>query len=248
LFSTWGLTRVTASLFLDDLHRAHDESKAGVAYGGDSSLASLGRAWGYHAILQATLGADGRGAIEQARKAGSAAGWNRGYLCYAQAVLEGREGRRELAGQLADEGSAILAHYAPWWNHLARRLVAPAALSDGWGTPAGWLREAAAEFQASGHAKLASACRGLLRRAGERVPRSGRGSAQVPAQMRRLGITSREMDVFLLVAAGNSNTEIAQRLFISPKTVETHVASLVMKTGQAGRRELVAHAARFVPH
>jgi len=247
-FSTWGLTRVTASLFLDDLRRAFNESKAGIAYGGDASLASLGRAWGYYAILQATLGDEGRLAIEQARQAGSPVGWNRGCLCYAQAVLEGREGRPELAGRLADEGSAILAHYAPWWNHLARRLVAPAALGDGWGAPAGWLREAAVEFQASGHARLASACRGLLRQAGERVPRSGRGSAQVPAQMRRLGITSREMDVFLLVAAGYSNAEIAQRLFISPKTVETHVASLVMKTGQAGRRELVAHAARFVPH
>ncbi len=64
-------------------------------------------------------------------------------------------------------------------------------------------------------------------------------------QMRRLGVTSREMDVFLLVARGYSNSEIAARLYISSKTVETHVASLVAKTGQAGRRELVAHAARF---
>jgi DNA-binding NarL/FixJ family response regulator len=80
------------------------------------------------------------------------------------------------------------------------------------------------------------------------VSRSGRGSAQVPAQLRRLGITSREVGVFLLVARGFSNAEIAQRLFISPKTVETHIASLVAKTGQTGRRELVAHAARFVPH
>jgi DNA-binding NarL/FixJ family response regulator len=53
------------------------------------------------------------------------------------------------------------------------------------------------------------------------------------------------MDVFLLVARGFSNTEIASRLYISPKTVETHISSLVAKTGQSGRRELVAHAARF---
>ena len=65
--------------------------------------------------------------------------------------------------------------------------------------------------------------------------------------MRRLGVTSREMDVFLLVAQGFSNAEIAARLFISPKTVETHIASLVTKTGQSSRRELVAHAARFAP-
>jgi DNA-binding CsgD family transcriptional regulator len=52
------------------------------------------------------------------------------------------------------------------------------------------------------------------------------------------------MDVFLLVGQGRSTTEIAERLYISPKTVETHIASLVAKTGQAGRRELVALAAR----
>jgi DNA-binding CsgD family transcriptional regulator len=51
------------------------------------------------------------------------------------------------------------------------------------------------------------------------------------------------MDVFLLVGRGCSNAEIASTLFISPKTVETHVASLVAKTGRAGRRELVALAA-----
>ncbi len=63
--------------------------------------------------------------------------------------------------------------------------------------------------------------------------------------MRPMGVTSREMDVYLLVARGYSNADIWARLFISPKTVETHVASLVAKTGQPGRRELVAHAARF---
>jgi DNA-binding CsgD family transcriptional regulator len=62
--------------------------------------------------------------------------------------------------------------------------------------------------------------------------------------MRRLGITSREMDVFLLLARGHSNSEIAAKLYISPKTVETHIASLATKTGKTGRRELVAHAAR----
>ena len=247
MFSTWGLSRVTASLFLDDLPRALRESEAGIAYGGDAALISPRRAWGYYALLQAIFDKDGAGALEQARAAGAAFGWNQGYLAYAEAVLQGRAGYRHRAAELAAEGSARLRPYAPWWAHLARRLAAPAALRDGWGDPVGWMREAAADFESSGQARLASACRGILRRAGERVPRSGRGAAQVPPQMRRLGITSREMDVFLLVARGHSNSEIAERLFISPKTVETHVASLVAKTGQTGRRELVAHAARFVP-
>jgi DNA-binding CsgD family transcriptional regulator len=203
------------------------------------------RAWGLYVLLQAISGGDGWTAIEAARSADVAVSWNRGCLAYAEAVLQGRDGHRARAAELAEEGREYFAPFAPWWNNLARRLVAPAALEDGWGEPARWMREAAAEFDASSHERLASACRGILRRAGERVPRSGRGSAEVPVQMRRLGITSREMDVFLLVARGYSNSEIAARMYISPKTVETHIASLVAKTGQAGRRELVAHAARF---
>jgi DNA-binding CsgD family transcriptional regulator len=205
------------------------------------------RRWCLAALLQAVTGTGGRRAIDQAVAAGAVASWNRGCLAYAEAVLEGRAGRRERATALAEEGCAAFAPFAPWWNHLAQRLVAPCALSDGWGQPVAWMRDAAAGFEASGHDRLAVACRGILRKAGARVPRSGRGVAQVPPQMRRLGVTSREMDVFLLVARGFSNTEIAGRLFISPKTVETHVASLVAKTGQSSRRELVAHAARFAP-
>jgi DNA-binding CsgD family transcriptional regulator len=250
LFATWCLDRVTASLFSDDISRAIEESMVGRAYAGDISLDPPLRPWGFYAILQAVAGLDGRGAIQEAREAGAAVGrgWTQGLLAYSEAVLEGREGHPVRATALAEAGRVQLAPFAAWWNHLVRRLVATAALEDGWGQPAAWLREATAEFQASGHDRLASACRGMLRKAGERVPRSGRGEARVPAQMRRLGVTSREMDVYLLVAQGLSNAEIADRLFISPKTVETHVASLVSKTGQAGRRELVAHAARSAQH
>jgi DNA-binding CsgD family transcriptional regulator len=244
LFATWGHVRVTASLFDDDIPRALQESAAGHLNAGQAAFSALRRAWGYYALLQAVTGVDGRSAVQQARDAGAATGWINGWLAYAEAVLEGRDGDAVRASALAEEGTAWLAPFAPWWNHLIWRLVAADALTDGWGQPVPWMREAAAEFEANGHNRLAAACRGILRRAGQRVPRSGRGEAQVPAQMRRLGVTSREMDVYLLVAQGLSNAEIAARLFISPKTVETHVASLVCKTGQACRRELVAHAAR----
>jgi DNA-binding CsgD family transcriptional regulator len=244
LFTTWGQARVTASLFSDDLTRAVEQSEKGHRYAGDSPPAGARRAWGYYALLQAVTNRDGRSAILQTREAGAAVGWIQGYLAYAEAVLEGRDGHLDRAAWLAEEGKVRLAPFAPWWNHLARRLVAASALEDGWGQPVAWLREATADFEATGHARLASGCRGLLRKAGARVPRSGRGEAQVPVQMRRIGVTSREMDVYLLVAQGFSNTEIAERLFISPKTVETHVAALISKTGQGDRRELVAHAAR----
>jgi DNA-binding CsgD family transcriptional regulator len=247
LFSTWGLARVTASLFADDISRALEQSLVGRAHLGQAALTAPRRAWGYYALLQAVADLDGRDAIQQARDAGAAVGWNQGCIAYALAVIEGRDGNLGEASAHAAEGATRLAPFAPWWNHLIRRIVAPAALEHGWGQPVAWLREATADFEADGHPQLATACRNILRRAGEPVPRSGRGHAQVPAQMRRLGVTSREMDVYLLVAQGFSNADIATRLFISPKTVETHVASLVNKTGQAGRRELVAHAARSVP-
>jgi DNA-binding CsgD family transcriptional regulator len=76
------------------------------------------------------------------------------------------------------------------------------------------------------------------------VPRCGRGNAHVPGELRKLGVTSREMDIFLLVGDGQSSAEIAAHLFISPKTVETHIASLIAKLGLRYRRELVAYAAR----
>jgi DNA-binding CsgD family transcriptional regulator len=263
LMHSRGQVAVLAALFRDDVPRAAKESAAAVAYllqalGSperargfyspvQAPVVVRGRSWGLAAVLQAVTGGDGRGAIERARAVEAVSAWNRGCLAYAEAVLEGRAGHRKRATALAEEGSADFAPFAPWWNHLVQRLVAPLALQDGWGQPVAWMRDAAAGFELSGHDRLATACRGILRKAGERVPRSGRGIAQVPPQMRRLGVTSREMDVFLLVARGFSNGEIAARLFISPKTVETHVANLVSKTGQSSRRELVAHAARFVP-
>jgi DNA-binding CsgD family transcriptional regulator len=250
LFAAWGWARVTAALFRDDLPGALRASVSGVSSGGELAQRLPRRAWAYYGLLHVISNSsddDSRKALERTRAAGVAVGWIEGHLAYAEAVLQGRAGRPERASALAEKASSLLVPYAPRWNHLARRLVAPAALKDGWGKPIAWMREAAAEFESTGNDRLAAACRGILRQAGERVSRAGRGNARVPAQMRRLGITSREMDVFLLVAKGISNAEIAATLFISRKTVETHVASLIAKTGQLGRRELVAHAARIAP-
>ncbi len=245
LAATWGQDRVVAALFRDDIPQAVRDSSTGMRHVEEAPQQAPRRAWAFYTLLQATSGTDGRHALERAQAAGAAVGWSQAWLLYAQAVLEGRAGHPRRAAALAAEGEERFRPYAPWWNHLARRLVVADAIRDSWGSPAAWMREATREFDASGQYRLASACRVVLRQAGERAPRTGRGKAQVPAQMRRLGVTSREMDVFLLLAQGLSNTAIAATLFISPKTVETHVASLVSKTGQAGRRDLAANAGRF---
>jgi DNA-binding NarL/FixJ family response regulator len=132
-----------------------------------------------------------------------------------------------------------------WYRQYARRLTAEAALVDGWGTPVAWLREAADFFAARGEQPIAAACRALLRRAGAPVPRTGRGDSAVPAKLRALGVTSREVDVLVLVAEGLTNRELAARLHLSPRTVEKHVASLLAKTGCRRRAQLAGYSARL---
>ena len=98
-------------------------------------------------------------------------------------------------------------------------------------------------LQAAGHDRVAAACKALLRKAGAPLPRKGRGASEVPHDLRSLGVTSREMDVLLLLVGGLSNREIGARLFLSPRTVETHVASLQRRTRARSRADLVALAA-----
>ena len=62
----------------------------------------------------------------------------------------------------------------------------------------------------------------------------------MPPALRAAGVTSREMEVLALVADGLSNADVAERLFLSPRTVETHVANLLAKTGSANRAQLRA--------
>ena len=130
-----------------------------------------------------------------------------------------------------------------WYRHYARRIAAQAALADGWGHPVLWLREAAAFFAGRGHDRIAAACRGLLRRAGAPVPRRRPGDAALPERLRVLLVTAREAEVLGLVADGLTNREIAAQMFLSPRTVEKHVANLLVKTGLRRRAQLAGYFA-----
>jgi DNA-binding CsgD family transcriptional regulator len=166
----------------------------------------------------------------------------RASLRYARAVLAGRAGNTDAAMELVADADRLLAR-STWFGHLGRRLVAEAALTDGWPAPEAWLREALDVFDARGEERIASACRSLLRRAGVAVPRR-RGDVLVPAGLRAVGITGREVEVLRLLAEGLSNQAIAARLYLSPRTVERHIANLSTKTGVERRAQLVAYAAR----
>jgi DNA-binding NarL/FixJ family response regulator len=58
------------------------------------------------------------------------------------------------------------------------------------------------------------------------------------------GLSSREVEVLRLIAAGKSNPQIAEELVISLNTVQRHVSNILAKTGLANRTEAAAFAHR----
>ena len=58
------------------------------------------------------------------------------------------------------------------------------------------------------------------------------------------GLSGREVEVLRLIAAGNSNQQIADALFISPSTVAHHVTSILTKTDSSNRAEAATYAGR----
>ncbi|WP_433336857.1 ATP-binding protein [Spirillospora sp. CA-294931] len=194
--------------------------------------------WGLWALIRSVLGDDGaretlRGSSEVFRRV------NRGALHYADAVAAGREGRPEAAALFAAGDRALVHH--PWWRRLCRLLALEAAVTCGWGDPVPELRADLAAYERTGEEAFARTARDLLRRAGAPA-RRGRGLTSVPPELRAAGVTSREMDVLTLVGEGLTDRQVAERLFLSPRTVETHVASLLAKTGAAGRAQLRAQS------
>jgi ATP/maltotriose-dependent transcriptional regulator MalT len=152
-----------------------------------------------------------------------------------------------LLGRASDDAEAAATHYGRALSRfrrcampleagrtrleLARALVAAergAAIEEA--------QRALVSFEALGASRDADAAAGFLRKHGVRATRSG---------PRVLGIlTRREREVLELLGEGLSNPDIAERLFISRKTVEHHVASVLGKLQLNGRGEAAAYAIR----
>jgi DNA-binding CsgD family transcriptional regulator/tetratricopeptide (TPR) repeat protein len=77
-----------------------------------------------------------------------------------------------------------------------------------------------------------------LRAQGARVPQGPRGATRAnPA-----GLTARQLEVLGLLAERLTNAEIAERLVVSPRTAEHHVAAVLTKLGAASRHDAVRRA------
>jgi DNA-binding CsgD family transcriptional regulator len=238
----WGHVRGLCALFTEEHERAMAEF--GDAMAADLQTGQL-RGSGYigvHLLLRVLHGRAGRAEYEQL--AGSHLAellMHRVYLAWTRAVLLGREGDPAAAGAAAEEALRLSAE-TPAPRHLGARLVAPEAIDGGWGEPMRWLHDAEEYFHRAGAARPAAACRALLRGAGT-APRQRRtGHETIPEALRRAGVTVREYEVLTLLGDRMGNIEIAERLFLSPRTVERHVASLRQRTGQPDRARLIAYA------
>jgi DNA-binding CsgD family transcriptional regulator len=162
------------------------------------------------------------------------------YLAFARAIADGRRGAGDRAMSAFEVAESSMP--AGWRREHARLVVARSAFTDGWGEPERWSREALTFLDSAPLARLSAACKALLRRAGAPVPRRGRGESAVPASLRRLGVTSREMDVLNLVGDRLGNKEIGERLHLSVKTVSTHKTRILEKLNLGSTAELVRYA------
>ncbi|PDP88756.1 LuxR family transcriptional regulator [Glycomyces fuscus] len=88
-----------------------------------------------------------------------------------------------------------------------------------------------------GAVPLERAAADLARRAGVRL-----GGADGPPPAVPAGLTPRELEVARLLAVGGTNAQIAERLFITPKTASVHVSNILAKLGVPNRAAAGARA------
>jgi DNA-binding NarL/FixJ family response regulator len=189
-----------------------------------------------------------RGALELTRAAADAAHQSGQYAVEAEALhLAARFGDRTVAERLAALAEQVQGRVVT----LQARHAAAVAAADGQ-----VLDAVSVEFENAGFllsaADSAAQAAPLYARAGQRgrsvesASRALRLAAQcggaatpaIKAAARPLPVTSREREIAMLVAAGLSNREIAERLTLSVRTVEGHVFRACFKLDVGDRDEL----------
>jgi DNA-binding CsgD family transcriptional regulator len=104
------------------------------------------------------------------------------------------------------------------------------------------LRDAAAQAERLGAMPLLTEVRRLAR--GADLPLEAE-SPPVITDLQRLRLTGREAEVLRLMVAGRTNRQIAEQLYISPKTASVHASRILAKLGVSNRVEAAATAYRL---
>jgi DNA-binding NarL/FixJ family response regulator len=160
---------------------------------------------------------------------------------YAQASLalaRGRAGDGDSRARLRDALDGFTRAHLPLEASLCRLDLARACCEDSPEVAIAEARAALDQFEKLEAARYVDAAAAVLRGLGERV---------APGRATGAALTRREGEVLDLLGAGLSNPEIADRLFISRKTVEHHVGNILGKLGLRNRAEAAAYAVRREP-
>lgn len=140
------------------------------------------------------------------------------------------------AARLLEEAlGCFVAADLPWDLAVTRLELAGLLATTAPAVAAEEARAALEAFTALGAARHADAAAALLRRLGDR----GRPTPRATGPL-----TRREAEVLDLLGEGLSNAQIAERLYISPRTAEHHVGNILSKLGLASRAEAAAYSLR----
>ncbi|GIG61317.1 LuxR family transcriptional regulator [Longispora fulva] len=239
----FGLVRAVCALLEENHALAADELDRALEWElRHPTVYYLAGRYGLRVLVEVLAGRAGQAEHDEIAAAPAARlRWNRQFLLFAGAVLAGRAGRAAEATALFEAACEAAAPF-PMAGHLGRRLVAEAAVTDGWEAPVSALRAAEEYFHAAGVPAVTNACRGLLRRLGAGAAQRRTGRDRIPPTLLLQGVTVREFEVLELLGEHPGNQSLAQVLFISPRTVEKHVGNLLTKTGLPDRAALTAYA------
>lgn len=160
------------------------------------------------------------------------------YATASLALARARADDGDPREQLRDAVDGFTQAHLPLEMSLCRLALAEAYRQDSPELAAAEARAALDELERLQAARHVDAATAVLRRLGERVA-PGRPTGSV--------LSRREKEVLDLLGAGLSNPQIAQRLFISRKTVEHHVGNVLAKLGLRNRAEAAAYAVRQEP-
>ena len=219
---------------------------AALALAAEGDLAERARAAGDQAAQKEhmAVGADvlerARAALQRARDRGRQVGPEAlAWLARAEAEWSRVEGRNDPASWSA---AADAFGYGYLYEEArCRWRLAEAWLLEGDRDQAAVQARAAHEIaERLGAAPLLAALEALGRRA-----RLDLGVQPPPRPDGAAGLTPRELEVLRLVAAGRSNGQIAEALFISRKTASVHVSNILAKLGVHTRTEAAAEAHRL---